>query len=102
MMRHLHVANVAVVAMPEKVLGEWACAHLVMEPGVPALTVASLGRLLLKQGRAKYKLPERVEIVASLPLSNIGKVSSGPLPSRPVRIDAPPQPRYRLGILERS
>ncbi|MEU9337324.1 AMP-binding protein [Streptomyces sp. NPDC048290] len=74
-MRHPDVANVALVAMPDPVLGERACAYLVMEPGRRPLTVATLGAFLLGEGLAKYKLPERVESVESLPLSNVGKVS---------------------------
>ncbi|MFI1164520.1 (2,3-dihydroxybenzoyl)adenylate synthase [Streptomyces sp. NPDC020801] len=74
-MRHPDVANVALVAMPDKVLGERGCAYLVLEPGTQPLTVESLSTFLLAQGLAKYKLPERVEPVASLPLSNVGKVA---------------------------
>jgi 2,3-dihydroxybenzoate-AMP ligase len=74
-MKHPDVANVALVAMPDKVLGERGCAYLVLEPGAQPLTVESLGSFLLAHGLAKYKLPERVEPVASLPLSNVGKVA---------------------------
>lgn len=74
-MRHSGVANVALVAMPDKVLGERGCAYLVLEPDREPLTVQSLGQFLLAQGLAKYKLPERVELVGALPLSNVGKVS---------------------------
>ncbi|MFE4373410.1 (2,3-dihydroxybenzoyl)adenylate synthase [Streptomyces sp. NPDC056835] len=74
-MRHPAISNAALVAMPDKVLGERGCAYLVLEPGEQPLTVRSLGEFLLSQGLAKYKLPERVEVVAGLPLSNVGKVS---------------------------
>ncbi|MFE2043182.1 (2,3-dihydroxybenzoyl)adenylate synthase [Streptomyces sp. NPDC059477] len=74
-MRHPDVAHVALVAMPDPVLGERACAYLVMEPGRAPLTVATLGAFLLGEGLARYKLPERVESVDALPLSNVGKVS---------------------------
>ncbi|MEV3873678.1 AMP-binding protein [Streptomyces sp. NPDC049906] len=74
-MRHHDVSNAALVAMPDKVLGERGCAYLVMEAGARPLTVESLGVFLLAQGLAKYKLPERVEVLPGLPLSNIGKVS---------------------------
>ena len=46
-----------------------------LEAGAGPLTVTSLGRHLLAEGLAKYKLPERVEIVPELPLTNVGKVS---------------------------
>ncbi|MGW4032749.1 AMP-binding protein [Streptomyces sp. NPDC004838] len=74
-MRHRDVSNAALVAMPDKVLGERGCAYLVMEPGSRPLTVRTLGDFLLEHGLAKYKLPERVELVPRLTLSNIGKVS---------------------------
>ncbi|MFJ6567607.1 (2,3-dihydroxybenzoyl)adenylate synthase [Streptomyces sp. NPDC091292] len=73
--RHPAVSNAALVAMPDRVLGERGCAYLVLEPGGRPLTVQSLGAFLLAQGLAKYKLPERVELVPELPLSNVGKVS---------------------------
>jgi 2,3-dihydroxybenzoate-AMP ligase len=74
-MRHPDISNAALVAMPDKTLGERGCAYLVLEPGGEPLTVQSLGEFLLAQGLAKYKLPERVELVPDLPLSNVGKVS---------------------------
>jgi 2,3-dihydroxybenzoate-AMP ligase len=51
------------------------CAYLVLQASAGPLTVDSLGRHLLAEGLAKYKLPERVEIVPELPLTNVGKVS---------------------------
>jgi 2,3-dihydroxybenzoate-AMP ligase len=74
-LRHPGVANVALVAMPDRVLGEKACAYLIMEPGAEALDVSALAAFLTAQGLAKYKLPERVERIASFPLTNVGKVS---------------------------
>ncbi|MBS2548314.1 AMP-binding protein [Catenulispora sp. NL8] len=75
MMRHPAVSNAALVAMPDPVLGERGCAYVVLEPGSQPLTVRTLGAFLLDQGLAKYKLPERVELTADLPLTNVGKVS---------------------------
>jgi 2,3-dihydroxybenzoate-AMP ligase len=74
-LRHPGVANAALVAMPDRLLGEKACVYVVLEPGAKALDVASLGAFLSRQGLAKYKLPERVEIVPEFPLTNVGKVS---------------------------
>lgn len=73
--RHPHVTGCALVAMADRVLGEKACAYLVMESGATDLTVRTLGEFLLEHGLAKYKLPERVEVVTDLPLTNVGKVS---------------------------
>jgi len=77
--RHPDVVTAALVAMPDRVLGERACAYLVMEDGAGPLTVATLGQHLLGHGLAKYKLPERVEVVAALPLTNVGKVAKNKL-----------------------
>ena len=73
--QHPSVTAAALVAMPDPVLGEKGCAYLVLEAGAGQLTVTSVGRHLLAGGLAKYKLPERVEIVPALPLTNVGKVS---------------------------
>lgn len=73
--RHPEIRDAAVVAMSDAVLGERACAFLVLEDGADPLDVALLGAFLQQEGLAKFKLPERVEIVESLPLSNVGKVS---------------------------
>jgi 2,3-dihydroxybenzoate-AMP ligase len=74
-LRHPSVANAALVAMSDRVLGERACVYLVLEPNSARLDVASLAAFLTSQGLAKYKLPERVEIAESLPLTNVGKLS---------------------------
>ncbi|MFJ9031042.1 (2,3-dihydroxybenzoyl)adenylate synthase [Streptomyces sp. NPDC102274] len=74
-LRHPDVSNAALVAMPDKVLGEKACVYLVLEPGATPPTVRTLGEFLLSKGLAKYKLPERVEVLPALPLSNVGKIS---------------------------
>ncbi|RFS87499.1 hypothetical protein D0T12_04595 [Actinomadura spongiicola] len=73
--QHPDVSTAALVAMPDPVLGEKGCAYLVLEPGAEPLTVAGLGDHLLALGLAKYKLPERVEIVDAFPLTNVGKIS---------------------------
>ncbi|WP_245633657.1 (2,3-dihydroxybenzoyl)adenylate synthase [Amycolatopsis jejuensis] len=77
--QHPDVVTAALVAMPDPVLGERACAYLVMEDGASPLTVETLGAHLLGRGLAKYKLPERVEVVPALPLTNVGKVAKNRL-----------------------
>ena len=73
--RHPDVVNAALVAMPDEVFGEKACVYLILESGSDPIDVAGLAQFLTSQGLAKYKLPERVEIVPSFPVSNVGKVS---------------------------
>ena len=44
--RHPHVADVKVVAMPDRVYGEKACAYVIMRPGHALLTVRVIGEYL--------------------------------------------------------
>ncbi|MBI1735184.1 MAG: AMP-binding protein [Candidatus Rokubacteria bacterium] len=72
---HPAVLHVAVVAMPDPVLGERACAFVVPRPG-STLTLADLTRFLIEDRRvAKYKVPERLELRDQLPATAVGKIS---------------------------
>jgi non-ribosomal peptide synthetase component E (peptide arylation enzyme) len=77
--RHPAVNDVRVVAMPDPFLGEKACAFIIPKPGEPLPSVATLGDFLLRQGLAKFKLPERVEAIAEFPVTRVGKVDKGAL-----------------------
>jgi 2,3-dihydroxybenzoate-AMP ligase len=70
--RHPSISDAAVVAMPDAVLGERACAYLVTTD--PALGVPELQVHLDRLGVAKYKWPERVEIIDALPRTQVGKI----------------------------
>jgi len=70
--RHPGIREVAVVAMPDDLLGERVCAYLVSDD--PTLGVSGLQVHLDSLGVAKYKWPERVEIVDELPRTQVGKV----------------------------
>ena len=71
---HPHVVNVACVPVPDEMLGERMCACVVLRPDT-TLTLPELVEFLLTFEIAKHKLPERLEVRDSLPLSPIGKVS---------------------------
>ena len=77
--RHPHVADVKVVAMPDRVYGEKACAYVIMRPGHALLTVQEIGAYLVSLGLAKFKLPERVETIDAFPLTRVGKVDKATL-----------------------
>jgi non-ribosomal peptide synthetase component E (peptide arylation enzyme) len=65
----------ACVSMPDPVLGERACAFIVLKDG-QELTLNELNRFLTEERRiAKFKLPERLELVDVLPLTNVGKLN---------------------------
>lgn len=72
--RHPSVNDVRVVAMPDLFLGEKACAFIIPKLGEKAPSVGALGEFLLRQGLAKFKLPERVETIQEFPVTRVGKV----------------------------
>ena len=78
---HDSVLNAAVVAMPDPILGERTCAFVIPRPG-RTLTLEELAAFLLNKRIAKFKLPERLEIVDSFPLTGVGKVSKKDLRAR--------------------
>jgi 2,3-dihydroxybenzoate-AMP ligase len=71
---HPAVLNAAVVAMPDPIMGERACAYVVVKDGAP-LTLEALNRFLGERRIAKFKLPERLEVVECFPTTAVGKVS---------------------------
>ena len=72
--RHPAVADAKLVAMPDPFYGEKGCVFIIPRPGMPPPDVKALGAFLTAQGLAKYKCPERVEIVDGFPLTRVGKV----------------------------
>jgi len=72
---HPAVLNAAVVAIPDPVLGERACACVVLKGGW-VLSLEQLASFLQEEKRiAKFKLPERLEILERLPTTAVGKIS---------------------------
>ena len=70
---HPHVADVAIVGVPDDVLGERACAFVVPRDGV-APTLPELASYLSGQGIARHKLPEYLLIVDTFPRTLSGKI----------------------------
>lgn len=75
------VLNVACVPYPDPVLGERMCACVVLRPGF-SLSLEELVGFLRGFEIAAFKLPERLEVFDSLPLSGFGKVSKKDLAAR--------------------
>ncbi|WP_017525432.1 (2,3-dihydroxybenzoyl)adenylate synthase [Pusillimonas noertemannii] len=70
---HPRVANVACVPIPDPDMGERMCACVILRTGT--LSFPELIDFLLDKEIAKYKLPERLEVMNDFPLSTFGKVS---------------------------
>jgi 2,3-dihydroxybenzoate-AMP ligase len=74
---HPQVRQVAVVAVADNIMGEKTCAVVVSRGRPPAL--AELRTFLTERGLADYKLPDRLDIVDSLPVTKVGKIDKGSL-----------------------
>jgi 2,3-dihydroxybenzoate-AMP ligase len=71
---HPGVKNVACIAVPDPDMGERMCACVLLRDGA-GLTFTELNTFLMGKEIAKFKLPERLEILQDFPLSTFGKVS---------------------------
>ncbi|WP_309684278.1 AMP-binding protein [Polaromonas sp.] len=71
---HVAVQNVACVPMPDANMGEKMCAFVILKAG-QSLALKELVDFLLTKEIAKFKLPERLEVLADFPVSTFGKVS---------------------------
>ena len=70
---HPKVKNACVVAMPDPVFGEKACAFVIPVEGA-SLDLSAMNDFLLGRDIAKFKLPERLQLVQEFPTSPAGKV----------------------------
>ena len=70
---HPSVKSVSLVAMPDPVFGERACAFVITKEGME-ITFEGLIDFLKSQKIASFKLPERLEVVPHFPLSPVGKI----------------------------
>lgn len=69
---HPKVAEVAVVGMPEPLMGEEVLAFVVLKPGHEATAEEIMA--FCQQKLARFKCPKQVRFVESLPKSPVGKV----------------------------
>ena len=76
---HPAIAATAVVGMPDKVYGERVCAFVIARDNKVAPTVPELGDFLKTHGLAKFKWPERVEVIAEFPVTKSGKLMKAEL-----------------------
>jgi cyclohexanecarboxylate-CoA ligase len=75
---HPAIAEAACVPMPDGVMGEKVCAYVIPSPGSDP-TLEAVRAHLLERGLARFKLPERLEVRATLPRTASGKVRKSPL-----------------------
>ncbi len=73
LMAHPKVQDLAVVGMPDEKLGEKMCVYAVPAQEV-TLVLDDLVSFLEEKGVARYKHPERLEIVEAIPRNPVGKV----------------------------
>ena len=76
--RHPQVAEVSVAAFPDPVLGERACAFVVLRSGA-TMTLSSLLDFLKSEKLSTWQMPERLELLDELPKSAGGKVMKNKL-----------------------
>ncbi|MFQ5827322.1 MAG: class I adenylate-forming enzyme family protein, partial [Dehalococcoidia bacterium] len=67
LMSHPNVYQAAIVGMPDPLLGEKCCAYVVPRPG-QEFTFDEMVAFLRTKDLAPYKLPERLESLAELPM----------------------------------
>ncbi|WP_326586786.1 class I adenylate-forming enzyme family protein [Streptomyces sp. NBC_01294] len=78
---HPQVRDVACVGVPDPMMGERLAACVVARGGQPP-TLASLGEHLTRRGLERRKHPERLLVVAELPLTAAGKPDRAALRER--------------------
>lgn len=78
---HPAIRAAAVVAFPDALLGERACAFVILTPGAE-LGLPELVEFLITGGVTKQKMPERMELVTEFPSTATGKVMKAELRAR--------------------
>ena len=74
---HPLVRDAALVAVPDRALGEKSTAFVIPDGGAP--TLAALREFLLDRGLAAYKSPDHLELVERFPHTALGKVDKAAL-----------------------
>jgi len=82
---HPKIEAVAVVPMPDPVMGETVCAYVKVSPG-EELTFEEVISFLKNKKIATYKLPERLEVRESLPLKGTQKIGKATLKTEIIEI----------------
>jgi len=70
---HPKISEVSIVGYPDPDLGERSCAFIILKTGYENISRSELADFLIDKV-AKYKIPDRVEIVEQFPMTHSGKV----------------------------
>ena len=73
--RHPGVGDIMIVAMPDPDYEERACAFIVPSDSENTPDVKNLMEFLVGEGLAKFKCPERIEVIDEFPVTDSGKPS---------------------------
>ncbi|ODP99518.1 2,3-dihydroxybenzoate-AMP ligase [Salinivibrio sp. SS3] len=73
LLKHEAIMHVALIAMPDTMMGEKSCAFIVPLNKDHALKSVTLRKYLREQGVADYKIPDHFEFIEKLPLTPVGK-----------------------------
>lgn len=72
LLAHPAILDAAVIAMPDRYLGERSCAFVVPRGSAPK--PLEITRFMRQRGVASYKLPDCIEFTAQLPKTRVGKI----------------------------
>ncbi len=72
--RHPAVSDAKLVPMPDLIYGERGCIYLILRPGHAAPSIPDLIAFLSEAGLAKFKCPERIEVMDEFPTTRVGKL----------------------------
>ncbi len=72
---HPKVSNATVVAMPDPIMGEKACAFIIPAAGGEVFAFEEMVNYLKSKKLAMFKLPERLESVDAFPLAGDSKIN---------------------------
>lgn len=73
LLAHPNIESACVVAVADEIFTEKACAVVILREG-RSLTLAELSAFLQGRDIARFKIPERLEVVKSFPISPAGKI----------------------------
>lgn len=78
LLTHPKINSVAIVPMPDPIMGEKCCAYAALKSG-EELSFEEMVSFLKEKKIANYKIPERLEIREKLPLKGHQKIAKEPL-----------------------